>query len=86
MYANGRAYTKPCGDWSEDLSNTGRNDVMPNHGCAVQANIAAMLADPKDVVTPNKTTPAHSAVGVAAIRKQQTGQSQTGFGSLFSIF
>ena len=45
-----------------------------------------MIADPEDIIAPDATAPVPSAAGVAAIRKQQTGPSQTGFGSLFNIF
>ena len=41
-----------CGDWSENVAATGDNQSMPNFGCAVQNNIAAMVADPRDLVQP----------------------------------
>jgi pilus assembly protein CpaD len=44
------AHTDKCGDWSQDLSSTGKNDTAPNFGCAVQQNIAAMVADPRDLM------------------------------------
>lgn len=44
------AHTAPCGDWSEDAAeNTSDNLPMPNFGCAVQHNIAAMVANPRDL-------------------------------------
>jgi pilus assembly protein CpaD len=46
------AHADRCGDWSENLSATGDNQPMPNFGCAVQSNIAAMVADPRDLVQP----------------------------------
>jgi type IV pilus biogenesis protein CpaD/CtpE len=47
--ANGRASVEGCGDWSENVADTVSNDLSPNHGCAVQANIAAMAAYPADL-------------------------------------
>jgi len=44
------ASTKPCGDWSESLGNTEANKPSPNFGCAVQRNIAAQVADPRDLI------------------------------------
>jgi pilus assembly protein CpaD len=85
-YVKSYAHTKPCGDWTANAAETDHNRLMPNHGCAVQSNIAALIADPQDVVSPKPATPVHSAVGNVAIRKQHMGQSQTGFGSLFNIF
>lgn len=52
-----QASTKPCGDWSENLANTADNYTAPNFGCAVQANIAAQVADPRDLVEMRPTDP-----------------------------
>jgi pilus assembly protein CpaD len=46
------ARTAPCGDWSEDESYTVENHTSANFGCAVQHNIAAMVADPRDLLGP----------------------------------
>ena len=47
-----KASTDSCGDWSEDLSFTAENQTAKNFGCSVQHNIAAMVADPRDLVSP----------------------------------
>ena len=68
-YIRSIAVTKECGDWSEDMSNTSRNEPYPNFGCAVQNNIAAMVVNADDFVVPRPTTPALAATrtpGVAA--------------------
>jgi pilus assembly protein CpaD len=51
-YIRTYAVTKECGDWSESLSETSRNEVYPNFGCAQQHNIAAMVANPQDLEVP----------------------------------
>jgi pilus assembly protein CpaD len=51
------ARTEPCGDWNENLARTGENESFPNFGCAHQQNIAAVVADPNDFVTPRAETP-----------------------------
>jgi type IV pilus biogenesis protein CpaD/CtpE len=51
---NGRAHVDHCGSWPEDAGDTWRNELSANHGCAVQTNIAAMAADPRDVVGKGK--------------------------------
>jgi type IV pilus biogenesis protein CpaD/CtpE len=48
--ANGKASVDKCGDWSENLAETADNTFAANHGCAVQSNIAAMAANPNDLV------------------------------------
>jgi pilus assembly protein CpaD len=47
-----KADTDSCGDWSEDLSFTAENQTSKNFGCSVQHNIAAMIANPRDLVSP----------------------------------
>ena len=46
------AVTAPCGDWSTNAGYTASNRSSPNLGCAVQQNIAAQVADPRDLITP----------------------------------
>ncbi len=46
------ASTAPCGDWSENAGDTSANLPRPDFGCSVQHNIAAMVADPRDLVAP----------------------------------
>ena len=45
-----RASTAPCGDWSTSWTDTASNHPTPNFGCAVQHNIAAQVADPRDLM------------------------------------
>lgn len=52
------ATTDPCGDWPEDLTkNTIRNENYENFGCATQANLAAQIANPTDLLGPRAETP-----------------------------
>src|SRR3990170_4642210 len=60
-YIRSVAVTKECGDWSTDLATTSNNEVHQNYGCAVQNNIAAMVANPDDFVAPRPATPAYAA-------------------------
>lgn len=46
------ARTNRCGDWSENLAYSADNQTPKNFGCAVQQNIAAMVADPRDLLGP----------------------------------
>jgi pilus assembly protein CpaD len=61
------AKTRPCGDWSIDVTNSRSNEMSPNHGCAVQSNLAAMLSDPNDINTPRTETPALGSTRVDAV-------------------
>lgn len=72
---NGKAVTKPCGDWSEDAGSTLSNQPMKNHGCAVQHNIAAMVAEPEDMVTPDKMGPVDSSLRTPAYQNPAASSS-----------
>ncbi len=50
------AMASPCGDWSDDLAYNPSNTAPKNFGCATQNNLAAMVADPADLVTPRTMT------------------------------
>ena len=51
-YISYQARNGACGDWSEDLSYTSENRTAANLGCANQHNLAAMVADPRDLLGP----------------------------------
>ena len=61
------AKTRPCGRWSENMAETDLNKLNPNHGCATQANVAAMLANPMDAEVPRSMDPANATAAVTAI-------------------
>jgi len=46
------AQAPQCGDWSVNLADNPRNLHYPNFGCAQQANLAAMVANPADLLEP----------------------------------
>lgn len=49
-----KASADSCSDWSEDLAFTMENQTASNFGCAVQRNIAAQVADPRDLLGPRE--------------------------------
>jgi len=55
------AATAPCGDWSVNYGDTAANRVSPNLGCATQHNLAAQIADPRDLIAPEPTGPGDAA-------------------------
>lgn len=46
-----------CGRWPTNLGDTHRNLTYPNFGCAQQHNLAAMVANPGDLLGPRTMTP-----------------------------
>ncbi|SHN56435.1 CpaD family pilus assembly protein [Erythrobacter sanguineus] len=43
-----------CPDWSAGSDMNYSNGTSPNHGCAVNSNLAAMIADPQDLLEGKK--------------------------------
>jgi type IV pilus biogenesis protein CpaD/CtpE len=62
-----RATVEDCGQWDVNVSETDHNMMAPNHGCAVQSNIAAMAANPKDLVRARRMSRAPAIVRVKAV-------------------
>ena len=56
-----QASASPCGDWSTDYAKSFSNLTPPNFGCATQHNLAAMVADPYELIAPSGVTPADAA-------------------------
>lgn len=56
-YGGTVAQTAECGDWTANIARTEDNMPMPNFGCAHQQNLAAVVANPNDFITPRTETP-----------------------------
>ncbi len=60
------AVTKECGAWN-NLAYQPNNEPYDNFGCAHQHNIAAMVANPNDLVAPQAMTPPEPGMSSLAI-------------------
>lgn len=69
------AETTPCSDWSVSLTYTASNMAPPNFGCATQHNIAAQIADPRDLVSPHTATPDDAQRRLQVLDKYRKGES-----------
>ena len=49
-----------CGEWPRNVGRDPKNMVYQNFGCATQRNLAAMVANPRDLVEPRGMTPRSS--------------------------
>jgi pilus assembly protein CpaD len=45
-----RAYVPGCPDWSDHVTEYGTNSTAPGFGCAINGNLAAMIADPQQLL------------------------------------
>ncbi len=68
------AHTDSCGDWSQDVAATETNLPTINFGCSVQHNIAAMIADPRDLVAPRPMGDADTKRRETVMTQYQAGQ------------
>lgn len=63
-----------CGAQWGNLSRTGENTVASNFGCAVNANLAAQIADPRDIVAPRAMTPPNAQRRTVVFEAYRQGQ------------
>jgi len=68
------AEVPPCGDWSSNLAITASNTRPPNFGCATQHNMAAMVADPRDLVAPDTSGQADAQRRLTVLEKYRAGE------------
>lgn len=73
-YIRYAAQASECGDWSTNAADTASNMPPPNFGCATQHNLAAMVADPRDLVSPHRDDPADAARRMTVLDKYRKGQ------------
>jgi pilus assembly protein CpaD len=70
----------PCGTWPEDLGPTPRNRIYQdnkpyyNLGCAYQRNMAAMVANPSDLIQPRAETPSYGQRRTTVLTKYGKGE------------
>lgn len=64
-----------CGDWSENLAEDPQNVAYPDYGCSTQHNLAAMIANPRDLIEMRDGTPRPSERRDEIWRKYVSGKS-----------
>ena len=79
------ASTEPCGPWTDNLARNFNNENYAAFGCATQNNLAAMVANPLDLLYPRIMTPPDAARRATALANYQQGRAtattyEAGFG------
>lgn len=79
-YPHMAAQAGPCGLWPEDIGpslNRDYNENQPpwNYGCATQRNLAAMVANPADLVQPRAETPTYTMRRTTVLEHYRAGQA-----------
>ncbi|GAB4514387.1 MAG: CpaD family pilus assembly protein [Roseibium sp.] len=73
-YASMQATAGECGSWPKNLGGGfGENVEYENFGCAAQANLAAIVANPSDLLTPRAVTPADQNRRAVVIENYRKG-------------
>jgi pilus assembly protein CpaD len=74
-YRTYNAVVPNCRDLSFwDMTDTSTNSAMPSLGCAVNTNLAAMIADPSDLVGDQPTDPADIGRRQIVMTKYRNGE------------
>ena len=67
-----RASVPGCPDWSRPANPNFNNQTMSNFGCAVNANYAAMVADPNDLVQGREGGTTDLTTGARAVQSYRS--------------
>ncbi len=78
-----QAYVPGCPDWATKYENNVRNATSSNFGCATNANMAAMIADPQDLVEGKDSGPNRDvSVGTKAVETLRNSAGSGAGGTL----
>lgn len=69
------ATTQPCGPWTDNLAVNTANTNYNNFGCATQQNLAAMIANPLDLLYPRMMTGPNAVRRSGVFQNYQAGQA-----------
>lgn len=73
-YSRVVARTDQCGQWPDQVADSSENRNYENFGCATQQNLAAIVANPLDLVSPRGSTPADAERRSNVLEKYRSGQ------------
>lgn len=78
VVARRKAEVPGCPNWSRPAQPNYNNRAMSNFGCSVNGNLAAMIADPQDLIHGRAGDPASDAVAGAKAIQMYRGWPLTG--------
>lgn len=85
VVARRRAFVPHCPNWSRPSQPDWNNQSMSNYGCSVNSNLAAMIADPEDLIHGREAAPVTDAVAAARAVDMYRTKPMTGAGGLQSV-
>ena len=85
VVARSRAFVPDCPDWSGKSAANFGNSTSANYGCAVNANLAAMVADPEHLLRGADTAGTTGVMSASKAIKSWRGQEPSGAAGLPEI-
>lgn len=77
-YSRMQATAGTCGSWPRSIGGgVGENVNYENYGCATQSNLAAMVENPSDLLTPRASTPADQNRRAVVFENYRKGEVTT---------
>jgi pilus assembly protein CpaD len=73
-YLRYHAEIPKCGQTWTNIAHSWKNEVQPNFGCGVTANMAAQIADPADLLGPRTVTPQDATRRQEVLDKYRKGE------------
>ena len=71
-----------CPDWSDKAGNDLNANTQSNYGCSINSNLAAMVANPEDLVYGQRATGANDASTASKAIKTYRDRAPSGAGTL----
>lgn len=69
-----KAYAPECPSWAKHRPAVDDNMPLPQTGCATQRNLALMIAEPADLVAPERVGPGSGQQAAAAKQRYHEGK------------
>jgi pilus assembly protein CpaD len=85
VVARRRAVVPGCPNWTQASQPDWDNKTMSNYGCAVNSNLAAMIADPQDLVHGREGAAVTDTVTAARAIEMYRSKAPTGAGGLADV-
>lgn len=71
-----KASVGECGNWIENLADNPNNTQYHDFGCSTQNNLAAIIANPNDLMGPRAASPIDAERRANVIERYQTNETQ----------
>ncbi|MCP4328753.1 MAG: hypothetical protein GY791_10010 [Alphaproteobacteria bacterium] len=65
-----------CPDWRKPSRSDPNNTVSSNYGCATEANLGLMVADPRDLIVGRAIGPSDASVNAAVVSRYRQGKAK----------